>query len=100
MSGHSAVRLDCQSCGAHDVTEAHIERCRIITTERDAAIAHGETYRVPAVTTADLWAHFGHVASPQDATRIVRQVLDLGWRPVVGSESRRLWNRDASGVIL
>lgn len=86
------TKINCASCGAHDVTENHVGRCQIITAERDAAVAYGQTYAVPAVTIADLWAHLGHVASPQDATRIVRQVLDLGWRPVVGSEPKRLWS--------
>lgn len=85
--------LNCPACGGRDVTESHLHRCQIITTERSAAEAHGETYGVPAVTTADLWAHLGHIASPQDATRIVRQVLDLGWRPVVGTNPKRLWSR-------
>jgi hypothetical protein len=84
----------CSSCGGRDVTENHLRRCQILTTERSAAVAHGETYGVPAVTTADLWAHLGHVAaSPHDATRIVRQVLDLGWRPVVGGDPKRLYGR-------
>jgi hypothetical protein len=46
------------------------------------------------VTTDDLWAHLGHVASPEDATRIVRQVVDLGWRPVIGSDPKRLWAKE------
>jgi hypothetical protein len=90
--------LNCQSCGGRDVTETHLRRCEIVNTERSAAVAYGETYEVPAFTIADLWAHLGHVASPQDATRIVRQVLDLGWRPVVGSDPKRLWSRDEDGA--
>lgn len=86
--------VNCPACGGRDVTESHLHRCQIVNTERAAAVAYGETYGVPAVTAADLWAHLGHVASPQDATRIVRQVLDLGWRPVCGSEPKRLWSRD------
>lgn len=89
-------RKNCPACSAHDVTESHLARCALITEERGKATAYGGTYGVPAVTTADLWAHLGHVASPQDATRIVRQVLDLGWRPVVGSEPKRLWDGEAS----
>lgn len=81
----------CPVCGGRDVVESHLRRCQTVHTERSAAAAYGGTYAVPAVTTADLWAHLGHVATPQDATRIVRQVLDLGWRPVVGSDPNRLW---------
>jgi hypothetical protein len=88
-------KLDCKCCGSRDVTEAHIERCRRTTSARIAAEVHAAEQAIPSVTTADLWAHLGHVASPEDATRIVRQVVDLGWRPVVGSDPRRLWQRDA-----
>lgn len=84
-------RISCDACGSRDVPEGHVQRCTWTTERRTAAVKHGETYGVPAVTTDDLWAHLGHVASPDDATRIVRQVLDLGWRPVVGSEPKRLW---------
>jgi hypothetical protein len=87
-------RLNCPACHAHDVTENHLGRCARQHEERDKATAHGEGYGVPRVTTADLWAHLGHVGSFEDATRIVRQVLDLGWRPVVGSDPKRLWSRD------
>ena len=101
---------NCPACGGRDVTDAHLGRCQITTSEvtcpaclgawlashaeRKAAAEHGATYAVPPVTTDDLWAHLGHVASPQDATRIVRLVLDLGWRPVVGSDPKRLWREE------
>lgn len=74
------------------MTRRHIDRCRVVYTARTEAEAHGAAQAIPAVTTADLWAHLGHVASPQDATRIVRQVVDLGWRPVVGKDAARKWN--------
>lgn len=90
----TTAKLDCPCCGSRDVTETHIGRCRRNHTARTEAEAHGAAQAIPAVTTADLWAHLGHVASPEDATRIVRKVIDLGWRPVVGSDPRRLWNRD------
>ena len=86
------TKIDCQCCGSRDVTQNHIDRCRMRFTARTEAEAIGAAQAIPDVTTADLWAHLGHVASPQDATRIVRQVVDLGWRPVVGSDPRRLWN--------
>jgi hypothetical protein len=83
--------LNCPDCGARDVTEHHIPRCHRNHVARTEAETHGATQGIPAVTTADLWAHLGHVASPEDATRIVRQVVDLGWRPVVGKDAQRLW---------
>ena len=86
------TKIDCERCGSRDVTQNHIDRCRMRFTARTEAEAIGAAQAIPDVTTADLWAHLGHVASPQDATRIVRQVVDLGWRPVVGSDPRRLWN--------
>lgn len=86
------MRLDCPTCPSRDVTETHIEPCARRTRARNEAKALGETYGVPAVTADELWAHLGHVAvSPEDATRIVRRVLDLGWRPVVGKDPKRLW---------
>lgn len=84
-------RLNCACCGVRDVTQRHIDRCRAAYTARTEAEAHGAAQAIPAVTTADLWAHLGHVASPQDATRIVRQVIDLGWRPIVGGDAARKW---------
>jgi hypothetical protein len=88
-------RKNCPTCGNRDATDTHIGRCRVTTASRKEAEVHGTAQSIPAVTTADLWAHLGHVASPQDATRIVRQVVDLGWRPVVGSDPKRLWVKDA-----
>jgi hypothetical protein len=86
--------LHCPDCGAHDVTENHIGRCHRNTVARTEAEALASEQGIPAVTAADLWAHLGHVASAEDATRIVRQVVDLGWRPVVGKDPKRLWSRD------
>lgn len=83
----------CPTCQSRGTTPEHQTRCERLQMHRQAAIDHGATYSVPAATTADLWAHLGHVASAEDATRIVRQVLDLGWRPVVGSNPARLWKR-------
>lgn len=85
---------NCPSCGLRDVTPDHVGRCERIRTNRSQAVQLGADCGVPTATTDDLWAHLGHVASPDDATRIVRQVLDLGWRPVVGSDPKRLWSRD------
>lgn len=87
--------INCPTCSAKDVPPTHVGRCERIHANRSQVAELGTLCGVPTVTTADLWAHLGHVASPDDATRIVRQVLDLGWRPVVGSDPRRLWSRDA-----
>jgi len=89
----TADRQSCRHCcGARDVTDTHIGRCR---RNHDALTDAEAAQAIPAVTVADLWAHLGHVGSPEDATRTVRQVIDLGWRPVVGSDPRRLWTRSA-----
>lgn len=87
--------ITCPTCHAKDVTANHPGRCERIHANRSQAAQLGSACGVPTATTEDLWAHLGHVASPDDATRIVRQVLDLGWRPVVGSDPRRLWSRAA-----
>lgn len=85
-------RQDCPTCPSRDVTDHHIGRCQLRTTELAKAEAHGTRHGIPAVATTDAWAHLGHVATPQDATRILRQFIDLGWRPVVGGEPKRLWS--------
>ncbi|WP_436702433.1 hypothetical protein [Nocardioides sp. BYT-33-1] len=86
-----STRQDCPTCPSRDVTDTHIGRCRFVTTERTSAEQYGATQGIPAVATADAWAHLGHVATPQDATRIIRQIVDLGWRPVIGKDPGRLW---------
>lgn len=96
MSAAPAEKLHCASCGSRDVTQSHVARCARNHAARTEAQEHAATQAIPAVTTADLWAHLGHVASPEDATRIVRQVVDLGWRPVVGSDPKRLWSPDGA----
>lgn len=83
----------CPTCGLSDVTDNHARRCAVTTAARTEAADLGESYGVPRVTTDDLWAHLGHAADPISATRIIRQVLDLGWRPVVGKDPKRLWIR-------
>lgn len=90
-------RMDCPTCPARDVTDAHIGRCELTTRTRKAAEDHGAQQGIPPVATADLWAHLGHVGNPEEATRIVRQVVDLGWRPVVGSDPGRLWTKNEEG---
>lgn len=86
-------RQNCPTCKARDVTENHIGRCQVRTAAINEAKDIGAAQGIPVVTTADLWAHLGHASSsPQDSTRIVRQVVDLGWRPVVGKDAGRLWS--------
>ena len=84
---------NCSACGGRDVTETHIGRCNRTTAARSEARAHAVAQGIPAATADDLWAHLGHVGNAEEATRIVRQVVDLGWRPVVGSDPNRLWDR-------
>lgn len=90
----TAGRRRCPVCGSVDVTQGHLEHCQQVDKARSDAVTHGVQYEVPAVATADLWAHVG--GYPVDATRLVRLVLDLGWRPVVGADPKRLWSRDPS----
>lgn len=86
------MALHCAVCGARDTTLHHIDACEWADTNRRLAWAHGNEAGIPPVTTDDLWAHMsGH---PEDATRIVRLVIDLGWRPVVGSDKDRLWTKE------
>ncbi|TIC78796.1 hypothetical protein [Nocardioides sp. GY 10127] len=88
----TAARRDCATCPSRDVSEHHHEACARRVRAIDEAQALGRAQGIPEVTTADLWAHLGHVAvAPEDATRVIRQVIDLGWRPVVGKDRTRLW---------
>lgn len=82
----------CPVCANADVDGLHVDRCRERETYRQHALAAGRTAGIPDVTTTDLWAHAdSRTHSPLYATAVVQLVIDLGWRPVVGSEPKRLW---------
>lgn len=81
-------RLDrCPTCRAADVDERHAVRCELLYETSAAAVKHGRSDEVMihGQKTRDLWAHIHtRTSDPEAARDIVRAVIDLGWRPVVG----------------
>lgn len=79
-------RVDCRTCRAKDVDDAHVNRCAVRTKARADAVAHGRgDIGIHGAKTNDLWAHiFTRTGDPLVALDITRAVIDLGWRPVVG----------------
>lgn len=82
----------CPTCAANDVSRSHVDRCAEWHGLEKAALESGRAVGIPAVTTADLWAHVNSSSNAISATRTVHLVLDLGWRPVVGGDPKRLWS--------
>lgn len=84
----SDQRLDrCPTCRAADVDTIHADRCKLLNDTSAEAVAHGrrEDVMIHGQKTRDLWAHVNtRVADPTAARDVVKQVIDLGWRPVVG----------------
>ncbi|NYD39925.1 hypothetical protein [Nocardioides panaciterrulae] len=87
----SDQRLTCTTCRASDVDAEHVDRCAARAKARADAIAHGRgDTGIHATKTADLWAHIHtRTGDPEVARDITKQVIDLGWRPVVGHHD--LW---------
>lgn len=86
----------CPVCSTVDVTGAHVDRCEEMERYRLRARAAVSAAGVPAATGMDLWAHL-HTRTHNAlvACLTLEAVLDLGWRPVVGSDSARLWSADS-----
>lgn len=84
----------CPVCQSTDVNGTHVDRCQEQQRYLDIALEHGRAAGVPDVTTTDLWAHaHSRTHNVLYATEVTRLVIDLGWRPVVGSDPGRLWTR-------
>lgn len=85
----------CPMCPSRDVDRAHVTRCTAIGASRSLTLAHTSPYDIPDVTVLDLWAHvYTRTDDLAMTRRIVGAVTDLGWRPVVGSDPKRLWQRE------
>jgi hypothetical protein len=81
MSGMTEC-LPCATCGdrwPHDPAE-----CRREADARDEVRSAADKSGVNAIDALDLWAHLRKYADPPRAAWAVSDVLDLGWRPVVG----------------
>ena len=80
-------RTDCKTCRARDVDSTHVQRCAVRTKARADAVAHGrrDDVLIHGAKTDDLWSHIHtRTGDPEMARDIVKTVIDLGWRPVVG----------------
>ena len=81
-------RLDrCPTCRCVDVDTDHADRCKVRTAALRDAVAHGrrEEVLIHGQKTNDLWAHVNtRTGDPETARDVVKAVIDLGWRPVVG----------------
>ena len=91
----------CLVCQATDVTGSHVDRCEERHRYLSYARASGAVYDIPRVTIDDLHAHLAsRVHNELVAAFVVELVCDLGWRPVVGSDPRRLWHPEAASVVV
>lgn len=82
----------CPVCKVRDVDGLHVDRCEERDSYIQRALTAGRAHGIPDVTTVDLWAHAdARCHNWLQAALVVECVLDLGWRPVVGSDPTRLW---------
>lgn len=81
-------RLDrCPTCRSQDVDREHADRCKLRDATSAAAVKHGRDLDPPihGQKTRDMWAHMHtRTGDPEVARDVVKAVIDLGWRPVVG----------------
>lgn len=88
-------RIDrCPTCRAADVDQIHAARCKLLDHASAAAVKHGRDANggpIHGQKSRDLWAHFNtRLADPEAARDLVVNVIDLGWRPVVGKHD--IWS--------
>lgn len=82
----------CPSCGSVHVDDVHIARCAYRDELRADVAAYAEPLGVPEPTALDLLAHLGDIYQDGSlAHRAAVHLMALGWRPVVGSDAKRLW---------
>lgn len=89
-------RVDrCPVCKKTDTDMLHVERCEERERHWREAAAAIDAASIPGATGHDLWAHLNsRTHNELISTRVVQLVIDLGWRPVVGSEPARLWKTE------
>ena len=84
----------CPVCTRADVGGLHVDRCEERERHWQRAARAIEAADIPGVTGLDLWAHLnGRTHNELVSTLVVEVLIDLGWRPVVGSEPTRLWKQ-------
>lgn len=77
----------CRRCGGHHHDLTSQVRCDYLAAVTDDLNAYAATLDQPPQQwpVADLAAHLGFTRDPARVAEVVRVVLDLGWRPVVGA---------------
>jgi hypothetical protein len=85
----------CHRCGTRDADAGHAIACEWQAFQRRRVVVHGEGYGIHPATSTALWTHLRQVGDdPKTAADRAITVMDLGWRPVVGSEFAHLWSAD------
>lgn len=77
----------CTDCGAREADDLHLARCahrrHVTRLLLDRAAARGV---VDEARVRDLMAHLGSFDTDfERAANLARLVIDMGWRPVVGT---------------
>jgi hypothetical protein len=86
------VGEQCPVCGTRAADDMHIARCRYRDALRVDLRSRAGRSGIPAVSADDLFAHLANIYEDSSlAHRAAANAIDLGWRPVVGSNPDRLW---------
>lgn len=83
---YPAEDKNCRVCGARGVTEFHVTRCEQRAAEHHSVTRAATEAGVDLMRALDLLAHV-RSGRGDDPAAIVRAVIDLGWRPVIGAGS-------------
>lgn len=69
-------------CGnrAHETPR---DQCRLTESAHQHVLQIAARYEVDPVAAVDLWAHVRKALKATDASWVVSDVLDLGWRPCI-----------------
>lgn len=63
-------------------------QCRVIEAAHQRVLGIADRYGVDPVAAVDLWAHARKALNANDASWVISDVLDLGWRPCVTFHAR------------
>lgn len=86
----------CPYCPSTDVTGTHVDRCADTARYRQAVLDAAAAANIPEAVALDLWAHArSRTTYEHSAALVVQMVIDMGWRPVVGTDPRQLWPRES-----
>lgn len=83
--GDTATLIRCAHCGNGWADDLHVERCTDRIETIAGLVASAESYGVGEAKVRDLMAHLTHDLDYKTAARDALRVIELGWRPVIGS---------------